>query len=880
MHPTLHYLMGAALGWAVVATANVAAETFDRVTVYLGDRAETVERNVAELLSARIAEVGVVPAQVGRESDMRNGQGNELRILLGLAKNHEGIAAAFDRLRIKPLTDQDPGPEGFLVRTCPGLGHGTIVAAGVDPRGVLYAAGEILRRITFHDWQVSFPNELDIRTAPAFEIRGTQFGQSGVALEKAKVRPWTLEETQRDIMDSALAGANTFQVRDMTPDDPLYAFLKGFDLKTLVHYGPNIGTGPPEWQAKESIGRENYLCPSVPEAREALLEKCEHYFRRSIPYDYVRFVGGDGGGCECDRCDPYGRTYIHLCEDMAAIVHRYIPDAEIFVTNQKFDNDDDLAIFEYLQEKPRPWLRAFCYGPGSDAMSWQPGHRQTHRMDLFRYPGFGPFDRYLKEILHQLPPQQDIVFFNEVTHWRYSQYGYVQMYPRADRNGDQPPHWNHFIYERRPDQFLTMVYDRLTFYAWPRYYRWVFGETLRYGIGDVTHSSGTQDHFNQWMWQRLLWAPQTSVEDVVLEYCRTWFGPEAAELMAEAVFQLEENIEEDPEHPLPEKEGIDRYYMLVKEAGLKMPEHLMRRNWLWREFMQKAALDKYIQLAVTRQVALQQRIEARVAAGLESGALDETVEEVLPWLDQPYETETMQQLREEAGRLGEESNALFGVRSEGYFSLAGHDFIGLGWLKRQLDRARSAAPEKKAELLRMIVAYEDPGEGGFYDNCGTFNPTPNLVFGYPYDHGQPYVPGMLSEGNRPSQRSMSYTQDEAQGVTFHYRELDPAAAYRVRLTLVRPWYQERYAMRMNQKSQSIYADEILLARDLELPLQMSDFFEFDIPVEATQDGDLTLRLEKSPGVAEGPRVDVEIWRNCGGWGTLVSEVWLMKKPAD
>ena len=44
------------------------------------------------------------------------------------------------------------------------------------------------------------------------------------------------------------------------------------------------------------------------------------------------------------------------------------------------------------------------------------------------------------------------------------------------------------------DPALTMVYDRLTFFAWPRYYHWVFGETLRYGIGDVTHSSGTQDH--------------------------------------------------------------------------------------------------------------------------------------------------------------------------------------------------------------------------------------------------------------------------------------------------------------------------------------------------------------------------------------------------
>jgi hypothetical protein len=82
---------------------------------------------------------------------------------------------------------------------------------------------------------------------------------------------------------------------------------------------------------------------------------------------------------------------------------------------------------------------------------------------------------------------------------------------------------------------------------------------------------------------------------------------------------------------------------------------------------------------------------------------------------------------------------------------------------------------------------------------------------------------------------------------------------------------------MNQKSQTIYADEFVLARELELPLQMSDFFTFDIPPEATRDGELIIRLEKAHDVAVGDRVTVEQWRNSGGWGTIVSEVWLMKK---
>jgi len=788
-------------------------------------------------------------------------------------EHHARIRAWCGALRLEPLTRRSPGPEGFLLQTVRSESGGLVIVAGGDARGVLYGAGETLRHLVVRGSVLDFPASLTVRSAPAFEIRGTQFGQSSVALTRAKVRPWTEGDRRHAVLDMALAGLNTVEVGEgISADDSLYRLLKSFGLKSLLHYGPNAGDGPLEWHAAESIGRSGYLCPSVPAAREALLQRCDERFRGSAPVDYVRFYGGDGGGCECDRCKPYGRTFIRLCEDLARIIHRYHPHTEIFVTNQKFDNADDEAIFAYLQEQPRTWLRALCYGPGSDAMSWQPGQRQTHRMDLFRYPGFGPPGRYPEEILHQLPPGQDLVCFNELTHWRYSQNGFLQAYPRADRNGDQPPHWNHFLYERRPDPALTMVYDRLTFFAWPRYYHWYFNQVMRYGIGDVTHSSGTHDHFNQWMWQRLLWAPQRSVEDVVAEYTRTWFGPEAGPAMAAAIFQLEDNLAEKSGVPITKKSGIERYDCLVRQAGAKMSPGLMKNNWLWREYMQKAVLDRYIQLSVRQQTKLQERIEKAVAGAGANAAVDRA----LGWFEERRETPEMACLRKEATRLGEESNLLFGVRSEGLFNLD-HDFIGLGWLKRQLQRARAANGVERAERLRLITHYEDPGEGGFYDDGGTWDRCPNITHGYPYDFGQPFVPDMLSEGNRPSQRTMHCTQDEDQGVLFHYRGLDPKSSYRIRFTLVRPWYQDRYRSRMNQRTETIYAGEVVLARDLEVPERMSDYFAFDIPSEAIRSGELVIRFERAPDVAHGTRLEREVWRNTGGWGTIVSEAWLMKR---
>jgi hypothetical protein len=854
--------------------AKIKAASYSGVQIQIGAGASPVEKRVAQLLSERLTEMNSIPVKVAVESAIPLPL-NTLNIYLGIPAHHGKLSALMTVNRIPALTGLAPGPEGFLLKFVKDKNNVVLIAAGIDDRGCLYAVGEILRQSVFKVNSLSLNDDIDIRTAPAFEIRGTQYGQSHAALNVAKARKWKPEETQRVIMDYALAGANIFSVD--SDDDPMYDYIRSFGLMTLGDFHPNMSpeVKDPKLFATESIGRAGFLCLSVPEARQYMLDKCEARFKNGRYYDLIQFKGGDGGGCECDRCKPYGKPFITLSEELAKIIHKYHPNTRVYFTNQKFSNEDDNAVLEYLREKPRPWLWAWGYGPGSDATSWQPGHRQNHRMDLFRYPGFGPYGLYPMEIIRQLPPQQKLVYFNEITHWKYAQHAYIQMYPRADKNGDLPPHWSHDIYERRPDQALTMVYHRQTFFAWPRYYYRVFNDLMRYGVGDITHSSGHHDHFNQWMWQRLLWAPRQSVEQVTMDYATTWFGHEAAPEMVQAIFQLEENLEEKPGEPIDKKTGIDRYYALVKSAGAKIPAFRKKQDWLWRMYMQKAALDFYTKKSVQQQTALLKRIENQVATVSGKANVRASLKEMITWIDGISETSEMIRLRSEGERLADESDVIFGERSEGVRNLK-HDFVGLGWLRRQLERAEAATPENRKELLRMITHYEDAGEGGFYDNLGTGNKAPNVEFGYPYDHGQPYVAGMLAEENRPSQRSMHFTQDEDQGVTLRYTDLDATASYKIRFTLVRPWYEPRYAVRMNQKKQSIYANDVLIARDVEVPEKMSDFFTFDIPNDLVKSGTLTIRFERSADVAHGDRVSREQWRNSGGWGTILSEAWLIK----
>src|SRR5690606_22640323 len=137
----------------------------------------------------------------------------------------------------------------------------SLIAAGVDTRGCLYAVGEILRLVAFGAGHISVSDTLRVRTAPAFEIRGTQYGQSHVARTLGKVRPWTDTETERAILDYALAGANIFS----TDAGREYEFLRSYGLMTQGGFGANTGSHPehPEWEASESIGRTGYVCLSI-----------------------------------------------------------------------------------------------------------------------------------------------------------------------------------------------------------------------------------------------------------------------------------------------------------------------------------------------------------------------------------------------------------------------------------------------------------------------------------------------------------------------------------------------------------------------------------------------------------------------------------------
>jgi hypothetical protein len=186
-----------------------------------------------------------------------------------------------------------------------------------------------------------------------------------------------------------------------------------------------------------------------------------------------------------------------------------------------------------------------------------------------------------------------------------------------------------------------------------------------------------------------------------------------------------------------------------------------------------------------------------------------------------------------------------------------------GWLLARFAEAAAlgSEPERLAAIDR-IVRWTDPGNGGYYDDLGNPSQQPHLVRGLPFEEDpQRFKSTLTGFGYRPEWRLSWMTHAESFWDTplqMRYSGLDPAAQYRVRIvyagdvfsagTLVRLVANDRYEIHPPMKKASPVAP-----------------VEYDVPVDATHGGELTLTFS-------GP-----IGAGSSGRGTQIAEVWLMRK---
>ena len=696
-------------------------------------------------------------------------------------------------------------PEGFAVKSGVMDGKNYVVIAGTDERGTLYGVGRMLRAMTYLPDAVVVPN-VNATDKPAFPIRaGNPSGPGSRATQYGNLRPQTAEEHVETMEDQMLLGTNVFG-GDPKQMKATYGMDTSFG-RTANEMPPDFKI-PKEWEADGHSMR--YVCPSVPEARKALLESFDTFFKEAPDYTYFTTNSGDEGGCRCDKCEPWGSTYIKLLHEIADILHKYHPNCKIQATNQDLTPEGNLAIFDYLNGQDASWLFALRYGPGADEM--QTYIRGPVNPRWFEYEGFGPLGNYLKYMWHELPRTTSIVLYSDITHWMQAQYAVP-----------------------KPDVALAAVYDRRSWNARPRNFYKVGQEILHYAIGDMHYSEGMHDDFNKWFWYQTLWNPYQSAETITNEYCRYWFGSEAAPEVAQAIFVMEETLG----MPVIDNPGIPKAVDILRSAGKKIPQNLLQNDWRWRVMLGKALMDRYIQLQLAQGNKLKQEATGILTSAETSPQPIVEVQNALKILDQPLETDAMKQVREEAERLGEESNKVIGYREPAPFLVSRFDLTEVGWWKKTLRDAIAASSDtaKIRNAAKMVVHYTEPGEGGFYEDPGWPNESPHLKQGFTlWTFDPPFGPSRFSAYN------CAY-MDRATGggLVFAYEGLDPSAQYVVRFSAGRKLVEGSDFPRQ-PLSQVVEADGKAISDAIPISMEETNLYEFDIPKELTQDGQVRISL--------------------------------------
>ena len=183
------------------------------------------------------------------------------------------------------------------------------------------------------------------------------------------------------------------------------------------------------------------------------------------------------------------------------------------------------------------------------------------------------------------------------------------------------------------------------------------------------------------------------------------------------------------------------------------------------------------------------------------------------------------------------------------------------WLKQQFSEIRQLAQEsERLSRIEALLDRTNPGPGGFYDDLGNVSQQPHLVRGAGFEKDPAFLQSsLMSFSYMPAGPVQWWTYAESLNdapLEMRYTGLDSTARYKIRVT---------YAGDALSAQIRLVADESLEVHPLirkESPVRP---VEFDIPAEATADGELRLNWYRQPGLGGNGR------------GCQVAEVWLMRK---
>jgi hypothetical protein len=690
--------------------------------------------------------------------------------------------------------------EGYRIHAEEVQGKPTVLAAGVDSRGVLFGAGRLLRELRASKGQVLLPASLRIATSPKYPLRGHQLGYRP---KTNSYDAWDLARWERYIRDLAIFGANAVELLPPRTDDDSYSphfplppmeMMVGMS-KLLDDYGLDVWVWYPAMDPDYSR----------PEAVEAELKAWDAVLSKLPRVDAVFVPGGDPGHTEPKVLMPF-------LERVAETLHRSHPKAALWMSPQGFDQKWTDEFLEIMKQEPA-WLAGIVHGP-------------QVRLSM-------------RDLRAAVPARYPIRAYPDITHSQQCQF--------------PVPDW---------DLAFSECEGRESINPRPTQQAAIFKYYTPGTIGFLTYSEGCNDDVNKCVWSALGWDPDADVVDVLRQYARAYVDDARADRFAEGLLGLERNWR-GPIAANPSIDAtLDLFRELEKDAGPALRSNWRFQQALYRAYYdadiqhrkaieslhEEWALDVlrgYAEIGAEAAIEKADAILAKATAEPVAGPLKARVRELAEDLFLSIGMQLSVPLYDAIGvdrganldTIDVPLNDRLWLRSR------------LAELKREQDDAGRVAG------IGAILERTEPGPGGFYDDLGDLARQPHLVHPVDYaddpDFRRGPVAGFGSRAGWPLawRRNAQVVYDAP--VQMHYDGLDPKASYRVRVV---------YAGDSFRNKLRLDADGEVVHDWLRKPVNPEPL-EFAVPAKATADGSLTLSWRQEPGKgANGRGCQIaEVW---------------------
>jgi hypothetical protein len=384
----------------------------------------------------------------------------------------------------------------------------------------------------------------------------------------------------------------------------------------------------------------------------------------------------------------------------------------------------------------------------------------------------------------------------------------------------------------------------------------------------ITYSEGANDDVNKFVWSGLGWDPKTDVLQILREYSRYFIGDRYTDSFAQGLLALERNWRGPLASNTSVYTTLEQFQAMERAAA---PRDLL--NWRFQQALYRAYYDAYVRSRLLHETAIEERALERLRSA-RSGESRQALADAQRILDRAQEKPAadwrlrvyvlaealFQSIRQQ---LSVERYRAIAVGRGATLDSLETPLNNSGWLlARFAEVAALETEEERLAAIDRIVRWTDPGPGGYYDDLGNPSQQPHLVRGLPYEEDpQRFKSTMTGFGYRPDWRLSWMTHAESFWDTplqLRYAGLDRAAKYRVRVVYAGDVFSTNTLIRL------VANDKYEIHPPIPKPSPIKPL-EFEVPVEATRGGELTLTFSAPQGMGGAGR------------GNQIAEVWLMRK---